>query len=41
MIAGGPPLIASVSHEAPSYVPRLIHLGLELLKGETIAPYTT
>ncbi|PYY01101.1 MAG: sugar ABC transporter substrate-binding protein [Acidobacteria bacterium] len=39
MTAGGTPLIASVSHEAPSYSPRLIHLGLALLKGETIAPY--
>jgi ribose transport system substrate-binding protein len=33
------PLIGSVSHEASSYGPSLIHLGLCLLKGQTVAPY--
>ncbi|MBS1852658.1 MAG: substrate-binding domain-containing protein [Acidobacteria bacterium] len=33
------PLIASVSHEAPSYGPRLIHLGLALLSGQRVSPY--
>lgn len=33
------PLIGSVSHEAGSYGPSLIHLGLTLLKGQTVAPY--
>ena len=35
----GSPLIASVSHEAQSYGPRLIHLGLSILSGHRIAPY--
>ncbi len=35
----GSPLIASVSHEAQSYGPRLIHLGLALLSGQRIPPY--
>ena len=35
----GTPLIASVSHEAVSYGPRLIHLGLSLLNGQTVPPY--
>jgi ribose transport system substrate-binding protein len=39
MSVTGTPLIGSVSHGASSYGPRLIHLGLALLKGETIAPY--
>ena len=31
-------LIGSVSHEAQSYGPRLIHLGLSLLSGHPVAP---
>ena len=31
------PLIGSVSHEASSYGPSLIHLGLSLLRGQTVA----
>jgi ribose transport system substrate-binding protein len=33
------PLIASVSHETNSYGPSLIHLGLALLRGQTVPPY--
>ncbi|GGA60809.1 hypothetical protein GCM10011507_10440 [Edaphobacter acidisoli] len=33
------PLIASVSHETNSYGPNLIHLGLSLLRGQTVPPY--
>ncbi|MEI9979790.1 MAG: substrate-binding domain-containing protein [Edaphobacter sp.] len=33
------PLIGSVSHETSSYGPSLIHLGLALLKGQTVPPY--
>jgi len=33
------PLIGSVSHEASSYGPSLIHLGLALLRGMTVPPY--
>lgn len=33
------PLVGSVSHEASHYGPRLIHLGLLILRGETVAPY--
>jgi ribose transport system substrate-binding protein len=33
------PLIGSVSHEAQTYGPRLIHLGLSILGGQRIAPY--
>ena len=36
---GDSPLIGSVSHEAQSYGPRLIHLGLTLLSGHRVAPY--
>jgi ribose transport system substrate-binding protein len=39
MRAPGSPLIGSVSHEAASYGPRLIQLGLAMLRGETVAPY--
>jgi ribose transport system substrate-binding protein len=39
MRAAGSPLIGSVSHEAASYGPRLIQLGLAMLRGETVAPY--
>ena len=35
----GSPLIASVSHEAQSYGPRLIQLGLALLGGQRVSPY--
>jgi ribose transport system substrate-binding protein len=37
--SGSSPLIGSVSHEAQSYGPRLIHLGLSLLGGQRVAPY--
>jgi ribose transport system substrate-binding protein len=33
------PLIGSVSHEVTTYGPRLIQLGLALLKGESVPPY--
>jgi len=33
------PLIGSVSHEVATYGPRLIQLGLSLLKGESVPPY--
>ncbi len=33
------PLIGSVSHEAHSYGEQLIHLGLSLLRGQTVPPY--
>ena len=33
------PLIASVSHEAGSYGPHLVQLGLSLLRGQTVPPY--
>ena len=33
------PLIASVSHEMGTYGPSLMHLGLAVIKGETVAPY--
>jgi ribose transport system substrate-binding protein len=33
------PLIASVSHQTNSYGPSLIHLGLSLLRGQTVPPY--
>jgi len=35
----GSPLIASVSHEAQSYGPRLIQLGLAILAGQRVSPY--
>jgi ribose transport system substrate-binding protein len=35
----GSPLIGSVSHEASSYGPNLVHLGLAILRGQTVAPY--
>jgi ribose transport system substrate-binding protein len=35
----GSPFIASVSHEAASYGPQLIQLGLAILNGETVPPY--
>jgi ribose transport system substrate-binding protein len=33
------PLIASVSHEAYSYGPKLIQLGLAIISGQYVAPY--
>jgi len=33
------PLVGSVSHQTSAYGPNLIHLGLALLKGQTVAPY--
>lgn len=33
------PWIGSVSHEASTYGPRLIQLGLSILRGVTVAPY--
>jgi ribose transport system substrate-binding protein len=33
------PWIGSVSHEAGTYGPRLIHLGLSILRGLTVPPY--
>jgi ribose transport system substrate-binding protein len=33
------PFIGSVSHEAGSYGPNIVHLGLALLRGQTVAPY--
>ena len=39
MSAPRTPLIASVSHEAQGYGPRLIHLGLALLAGHRVDPY--
>jgi ribose transport system substrate-binding protein len=35
----GSPAIGSISHEVTQYGPRLIDLGLALLRGETVAPY--
>jgi len=35
----GSPAIASISHEVLQYGPRLIDLGLALLRGETVTPY--
>jgi len=39
MAAPRSPLVASVSHEAQGYGPRLIHLGLALLAGHRVDPY--
>jgi len=39
MSIAGSPLIASVSHEAGSYGPALIQLGLAILNGQTVPPY--
>ena len=33
------PLIASVSHDASSYGPKLIVLGLAILSGQAVEPY--
>lgn len=37
--SGKSPLIGSVSHETSSYGPSLLHLGLSLLRGQTVPPY--
>jgi ribose transport system substrate-binding protein len=39
MCLAGSPLIASVSHQAHTYGPRLIHLGLAILSGQRVPPY--
>ena len=39
MARPGSPAIASISHEVSQYGPRLIDLGLAILRGETVAPY--
>jgi len=33
------PLIGSISHEVDTYGPRIMQVGLALLKGESVAPY--
>ena len=33
------PLIGSISHEAPTYGARLVHLGLAMLGGQSVPPY--
>jgi ribose transport system substrate-binding protein len=39
MRSGSSALIGSISHEAESYGPRLIQLGIALLRGYTVPPY--
>lgn len=39
MSVAGTPFIGSVSHEASSYGPRLVHIGLSILNGQTVPPY--
>lgn len=39
MLRDDSPAVGSVSHEVSSYGPRLVQLGLALLRGETVAPY--
>jgi ribose transport system substrate-binding protein len=39
MRTGRSALIGSISHEAESYGPRLIQLGIALLRGHTVPPY--
>ncbi len=41
MSSSNSPFIASVSHEAHTYGPRLIHLGLAILSGQRVPPTTT
>ena len=36
---GAGPIIGSISHEAGTYGPRLIQLGVTLLRGQTVPPY--
>ena len=35
----GSPIIGSVSHEVSEYGPRIIELGLGLLRGRSVPPY--
>jgi ribose transport system substrate-binding protein len=39
MLGGKSALIGSISHEAASYGPRLIQLGISILRGYTVPPY--
>jgi ribose transport system substrate-binding protein len=39
MRKSGSPLIGSVSHEVNEYGPRIIELGLGLLRGRSVPPY--
>ncbi len=39
MRSGSGAMIGSVSHEAQTYGPRLIQLGLALLRGSAVPPY--
>jgi ribose transport system substrate-binding protein len=39
MRSGKSAIVGSVSHEAESYGPRLIQLGIALLRGYTVPPY--
>ncbi len=39
IVKAGSPWLGSVSHEAASYGPRLIQLGLAILRGQMVAPY--
>jgi len=39
MRTGTSAIIGSVSHEADAYGPRLIQLGIALLRGYTVPPY--
>jgi ribose transport system substrate-binding protein len=39
MTVAGSPLVASVSHEVHTYGPRLMQLGLALVRGQHVAPY--
>ena len=39
MSAGKSALIGSISHEVETYGPRLIHLGIALLRGNIVPPY--
>lgn len=39
ILTPGSPIIGSVSHEVQDYGPRIIEIGLSLLRGRTIPPY--
>ena len=39
MRSGKSAIIGSISHEAESYGPRLIQLGIALLRGYAVPPY--
>jgi ribose transport system substrate-binding protein len=39
MRTGKSAIIGSISHEADTYGPRLIQLGIALLRGYTVPPY--